>query len=109
MAWLAGLSWIAVVGYCGLVVLVIGWLVVSFTPPSPRREIVEWISACGMYVALLMLFVNLATRAHEAGSVFGLVAFGLLVTLFGVGLCVCLVHTLRTWSGNEASESSATN
>ena len=107
--WLAGLSWMAWVGFGGLAVLVVGWLVVSFSQPSSRREIVEWVSACGMYTALLMLFVSLATRAHAAGSIAGLVAFGLLIAVFGSGLVLCLVQTLRSVRGPTRAESSATN
>lgn len=86
-----GVAWI---GYSGLAVLIIGWLVVSFSRPGPRREIVEWVSACGLYLALLALFVNLSMRAQASGSTAALMAFGFLVALFGSGLVVTLVQTL---------------
>jgi uncharacterized membrane protein len=103
------MSWIALTGYSGVAILVIGWLVVSFTPAGPRRAVIEWIAACGLYVALLMLFTNLARSAWEQGSTFALVAFGFLVVLFGGGLLVCLTQTLLALRGSGATQSSATN
>lgn len=85
---------IALLGYAGLALLITGWLVVSFAEPGPRRAIVEWLGACGMYLALLSLFVALTLRAQESGSTPGLVGFGFLVALFGSGLVVSLVQTL---------------
>jgi uncharacterized membrane protein len=102
-------SWMALVGYGGMAVLVVGWLVVSFSPPSPRREIIEWISTCGMYLALLMLFVSLVTRSRDAGNIAATIAFGFLVALFGSGLVVCLFQTLRSLRGSGQTQSSATN
>ncbi len=46
-------EWLSTTGYLGLGVLVVAWLVVSFCQPGPRRVVVEWLGACGMYVALL--------------------------------------------------------
>ena len=103
------MSWIAVTGYSGVALLVIGWLIVSFTPPGPRRAVVEWIATCGLYTALLMLFTNLATAAHEQGSLVGLIAFGFLICLFGGGLLVCITQTLLALRGDGPTESSATN
>lgn len=104
-----GFGWIGWVGIAGVTVLVIGWLVVSFSAPGPRREVVEWISACGMYVALLMLFVNLCLRAREAGSTAALVAFGFLGTIFACGLAVSLVLTASAMRGGGPGTSSPTN
>jgi hypothetical protein len=64
-------------------VLVIGWLVVSFTPPSRNRTIIEWLSVTAMYAAILAIFVSLALRAHASGHVFAAWAIGLLCVLFG--------------------------
>lgn len=85
---------VAWAGYAGLAVLIVGWLAVSFSRPSPRREIVEWVAACGLYLALLSLFVSLCMRAQASGSTPALVAFGFLVALFGSGLVVSLVQML---------------
>ena len=83
------LSPFQMIGIGVVAVLVIGWLVVSFSEPSPRRVSIEWISASAIFVGLLTLFVYLALRAHEAGSTFALVAF-----LF---LCVFFGHTPHTF------------
>jgi hypothetical protein len=90
---------IAIVGYVGVGLVVITWLVVSFTAPSPKRAIVEWLGACGLYLALVALFTNLSLRAQQAGSTAGLVAFGFLLALFGSGLVVSLVQTLLAFRG----------
>ena len=103
------LSWVAMVGFTGLGVLVLAWLIASFAAPSPRRVFVEWLGTCGMYVALLSLFVHLSLRAQEEGSTAALVAFGLLVALFASGLAVALVQTLLSMRSPSAAASSATN
>ena len=38
------MSWIPMVGYAALALLVLGWLSVSFMAPGARRAIVEWSS-----------------------------------------------------------------
>lgn len=103
------MSWVGLVGVTGLAVVVTGWLVVSFSAPSARRERIEWVSACGLYVVLLMIFVNLLRRALEADSTAGLTAFGFLSGLFGVGLLVCLVHTAGSFRARRSERTSATN
>src|SRR5262245_21888558 len=87
------ISGIALVGYTGVAVVVVAWLVVSFLAPSRTRSLVEWIGACGLYLALVSLFTNLALRAQASGSTAGLVGFGLLLALFGSGFVVSLVQT----------------
>ncbi len=77
------LSWVPTIGYSGLGVLVVSWLVVSFSQPGPRRAVVEWLGACGMYVALLSLFIHLLGRALESSSTVGLIAFGFLIFAAG--------------------------
>ena len=104
------MSTIAAIGWGAVAVLVVGWLVVSFTAPGPRRAVVEWISASAMYLALSMLFWNLILRAWASGNHFALVAFGFLGVMFGAGLCVALYNTLRALRGAPASaEASATH
>lgn len=97
------------VGYGGLALLLLGWLIASFAAPSPRRVIVEWLGTCGMYVALLSLFVSLTLRAQQEGSTAALVAFGVLVALFASGLAVALVQTAISMRAPRAEASSATN
>ena len=102
-------NWIALVGYLGVAVVVVGWLVVTFAKPSPRRVVVEWIATCGLYLSLLSLFVSLCLRAQATGSTPALVGFGFLVALFGSGLVVSLVQTLMALRGPSRVTSSATN
>ena len=90
-------------------VLVIGWLIVSFTPPSRNRTIIEWLSAAAMYAAILTIFVSLALRAHASGHTFAVWAIGLLCVLFGGGLLVSAWKTLATLSDEKKTQRSATN
>ena len=97
------------IGYSGLGVLVVAWLVVSFSKPGPRRAVVEWLGACGMYVALLALFVHLLGRALEADSLVGTIAFGFLALFFSAGLVLCLVQMGLSFRAPGKAASSATN
>jgi len=98
-----------IIAAVAVAVLVVGWLVVSFSPPSPRRTVIEWLSATAMYVALLALFVNLVLRAIAEDSTVALVAFGFLSVLFGGGLLVSAYQTVAALRGRAAVSGSATN
>jgi hypothetical protein len=100
---------LVIIGACALAVLVVGWLVVSFSEPGPRRTVIEWISATAMYTLLLMLFTHLVRGAIESGNTFALVAFGFLCALFGGGLLVSLYQTITSLRGAGASGASTTN
>ena len=97
------MSTIGVIGWGAAAVLVVGWLVVSFSAPGPRRAVIEWLSASAMYLALSMLLWNLILRAWESGNHFALVAFGFLGLMFGMGLCVALFNTLKVLRGGGGS------
>ncbi len=104
------MSGIVSVGWGAVALLVALWLVVSFMAPGRRREIVEWVAATSMYVALLMLFTNLVLRARASDSTLGLVAFGLLWIVFAGGLLVSAVNTVRSLrSAAKAQAQSATH
>ncbi len=90
-------------------ILVIGWLVVSFTPPSPIRTVIEWLSTTAMYAAILAIFVSLALRAHASGHVFAAWAIGLLCVLFGGGLLVSAWKTVAALGGEKKIQGSTTN
>jgi hypothetical protein len=90
-------------------VLVIGWLVVSFAPPSRNRTIIEWLSTTAMYTAILTIFVSLALRAHASGHVFAAWAIGLICVLFGGGLLVSAWKTVAAVGDNKKVQQSATN
>lgn len=108
--WWEGLNLIGRVGFCAAGVLVVLWLVVSFTAPTPRRAVLEWLGATAMYVALSMLFLNLVRRMHASDNTLGLVAFGFLLAVFACGGVVSLVNTLRAVSsGGAKGQASATN
>lgn len=97
------------IGGCAVAVLVVGWLVVSFSEPGRNRTVIEWLSASAMYTALLMLFLNLCRRAVEADNTFALVAFGFLAVLFAGGLLVSLYRTFTAAGGEGGAGTSATN
>ena len=104
------MSTIAVIGWSAAAVLVVGWLVVSFSTPGPRRAVIEWLSASAMYLALSMLFWNLILRSWQSGNHFALVAFGFLGLMFGAGLCVALFNTLQVLRGGaKSADASATH
>ena len=90
-------------------ILVVGWLTVSFAPPSRNRTVIEWLSATAMYTAILTIFVSLALRAHAAGYVFAVWAIGLICVIFGGGLLVSVWKTVTTLGGEKKAQSSATN
>ena len=90
-------------------VLAIGWLIVSLSPPSRNRTVIEWLSATAMYIAILTIFVSLALRAHAAGYVFGAWAIGVICLLFGGGLLVSAWKTLTALGGDKKIQSGATN
>ena len=90
-------------------ILVIGWLVISFTPPSRSRTVIEWLSTTAMYAAILTIFVSLMLRAHAAGYVFAAWAVGLLCVLFGGGLLVSAWKTVTAFGGDKKTQGSATN
>ncbi len=110
MEWFQGFGTVAWVGFAGLGVLLAGWLAVSFTTPGPRRVRLEWLATCGMYLALLMLFLNLTLRARDAESTAAALAFGFLALLFTAGLCVSCVQTLLSFRAeNRRQDVRATN
>jgi hypothetical protein len=90
-------------------VLFVGWLVVSFTPPSERRTVIEWVSATAMYMGLLTFFISIGLKAQDSGNTILLIAMGLLCLMFGGGLVVSLAKVVAAVSGDKKSDSSATH
>ena len=103
------MSWVATIGWCAAALLVALWLAVSFMAPGRRRESLEWAAATSMYVALLMLFTTLVQDARADDSTVRLVAFGVLWVIFGGGLLVSSVNTLRSLRGPGKQQVSATH
>jgi len=93
------LSFFQITGYSAVAVVVVGWLVVSFLPAGAGRTRAAWLAATAMYVAFLSLFSSLLLRAREADSLAGTLGFGFLSALFGAGLLVALVRTIRSLAG----------
>jgi len=99
-----------IIGGVAVLVLVVGWLWVSFSPPSPRRTSIEWLSAMAMYVALLTLFVHLTRRAAAGDGTVAVWALGFLCVFFGGGLLVTVYRTVVAFrGGSETSTTSATH
>ena len=103
------MSLYAIVGFAALAFVVVGWLVISFSAPSPRRVVIEWLAASGLYVALCALFASLSHRAWEQDSTFALVAFGFLLVVFAGGCLVSLANALLSMRGPVREQQSATN
>ena len=95
------------VGWSALGVVVLTWLMIAFSQPSPRRAVVEWVSTCALYVTLLSLFGFLLV--YKAANWFQMAAFGFFVVLFGIGLVLALVHLFRSFRGGEAAAESPTH
>ncbi len=100
---------ITMVGIGAGAVLVMGWLAVSFSAPSRRREVVEWLSATSLFTVLVCLFTNLALRAREADNTAGLIGFGVLCVFFGGGLLVCSFHSVASLRSSRKTNPSTTN
>ncbi|HXV37022.1 MAG TPA: hypothetical protein VEC18_07725 [Myxococcota bacterium] len=98
------ITWIV----AGLIV-VIGWLIASFAPPSPRRVVVEWLATSAMYAAILAIFVHLTVRAHASGWVFAAWALGFLCAMFACGLLVSAWKMLAALGGEKKGDGSATH
>ena len=100
---------VGIVGWSAVAVVVVLWLAISFSPPSRRRALLEWLAATALYVALSMLFLNLVLRARADDSTLRLVAFGFLLLVFALGFAVSLVSTVRSLRSGDGTRSSATN
>jgi hypothetical protein len=104
------LSPLAWVGWSGVAVLVVSWLIVSFTAPGPLRDRAAWLGAVAFYVAFGCLFLSLFLRAHAGGSWLGRIGFGFLMVFFASGLLLATYRLLRSLSGRSAAGfDSATN
>ena len=97
---------IGIVGFGAVGLFVVLWLAISFSESSPRRDVLEWLAASCLFVALAMLFLNLVL---EAESTLARVAFGFLELLFASGSIVSLVNTFRAVRGPAKAQVSTTN
>jgi hypothetical protein len=92
-----------------IAVVVVTWLVVSFQRPGPGRNVMAWLGTIGFYGALLSLFVHLVRRSLDNDSTAGLIGFGFLATMFGLGFVVAIARAIGSLRSVVASEASATN
>ena len=90
-------------------IVIVGWLVVSFSEPSRTRAFIEWFSATAMFAGLFTFFIFLTQKAHAADNTFAVFAFGFLCVLFGGGLTVSTWHTVSALGREKKTESSTTN
>ena len=97
---------IGIIGFGAVGLLVVLWLVISFSQSSPRRDVLEWLAATCLFVALAMLFLNLVL---EVESTLARVAFGFLEFIFAAGGVVSLVNVFRARRGPAKTEASTTN
>jgi hypothetical protein len=103
------MSPIAVVGWSAAAVLLLLWLVISLRARGRGRDVLEWLAATCLYVALSMVFLNLVLRMRASGSTLGLLAFGFLLLLFAGGGVVSLVNALHSLRSAGHGQASATN
>lgn len=90
------------------VVLALGWLAVSFLKAGRARSVLEWVSAVAMYSAIGSIMTRLLHRfwIEDRMALVGVFAF--LCVVFGGGLVVSLVMTVRAAAGRDGgAESSA--
>ena len=97
---------IGIIGFGAVCLFVVLWLVISFSQPGPRRDVLEWLAATCLFLALAMFFLNLV---REAESISARVAFGFLEFLFVAGSIVSLVQTVRALRGPGKTQVSTTN
>ncbi len=103
------MSSVAMVGWSAVGVLVLGLLVVTFSAPSPRRTVIEWLSACSMSVALISLFTSFVLRAQAADNTLAMVAFGALGVMFCCGLLVSAYQMVSAMGGGGSQTVDATH
>jgi hypothetical protein len=90
-------------------IALLGSLVVAFQRPGKGRDVSARLAALGFYLVLFGFFGSSARAALESHSTRGLVAFGLLSAVFGIGLVVSLVKTVAAIRGRSSGDVSATH
>lgn len=105
----SGISPLGGFAIAAIVLVTIAWLVVSFQRPGPGRNVMAWLGTIGFYGALLSLFVHLVRRSLDNDSTAGLIGFGFLATMFGLGFVVAIARAIGSLRSVAAGEASATN
>ncbi len=96
-----GYSTLQLIGYSAVALVVVCWLTVSFASAAALKRRLSWLGACGMYVALLCLFVSLFQGAESTA---GRIGFGAMMALFGTGLCLALWKTTQVFAGAGSAD-----
>jgi glucose uptake protein GlcU len=103
------LSPFQIVGFSAVALVVIGWLVVSFSKPGAARARAAWLSATALYVALGTLFTSLFVRARQGGSLAGTIVFGFLMAVFAAGLVLAAVRSVASFAARPTKGDHATH
>jgi hypothetical protein len=82
----------------------LGVLVVAFLQPGKQREKIERLASTFLFVAMLCFFLNLLRQAIAADSELRMIVFGFLSAMFGCGLVLSSVRTIRALAGRVADE-----
>jgi hypothetical protein len=99
----------SLVAAVGATILVIGWISIVILKPSPARDLLGWIGATALYLALASWFVGLSLEVWHEQRWALLVAFGFLAFMFSTGLLVSLYRTVLQIAGRSSATQSATN
>ncbi|MGH0031930.1 MAG: hypothetical protein ACQGVC_19240 [Myxococcota bacterium] len=106
-------AYVSVIRWTGITLLVVGWLIVSFTKPSPRRAVFEWAATVGLYTTILSFILHgMYVALHwdpSAGRLAAIAGLSLLSFLFCTGVAVSLVSFLLSLRGPGKAVTSATN
>jgi hypothetical protein len=86
-----------------ILVLLVTWLLVSMLRPGALRRRLEWIATTSLYVGFFGFFATLLVGAIARDSLAGMLGFGMLAALFGMGLLVSTTRTLAALVGRGAS------
>jgi hypothetical protein len=101
-------SWIPMMGYGGLGLLVLSWLGIAFLPKGAADRL-SWSGAAGFYAVLLALFVSQLLGFLESGSWAGIGLFGFLTLMFGSGLVLAIWRTAGALAGGGGGDDHATH
>ena len=100
---------VRIVGYSAVAVVVLAWLVVSFSRGGALHQRAARVGATGLYLALACLFANLSLRAWDGGHWLVIIAFGFLLAVFTGGFFVSLVKTVAAFGRSKGAAQHATH
>ena len=92
-----------------IAIALLGSLVVAFQRPGKARDVSARFASFGFYLVLFGFFGTNTREALANHSTRGLVAFGFLSAVFGIGLVLSLVKTVAAIRGRSSGDASATH